>query len=119
MRVEAVRDVHLPYITGSEELLDGFYLGLLRFERKAADFPPAYEAENVAIRFVRHDTRPDRHDVRPVGIVSDDYLDSVERLRDAEVEVEEVKGLVAGSDGLLLRDPAGNWLTLAPRREIR
>jgi hypothetical protein len=41
------------------------------------------------------------------------------KMIDRELEYQRIKGLTAGSDQLMLQDPAGNWISLTERRDVR
>jgi len=115
VRVEAVRDVRLPCVAGLEVRLDAFYGGLLRMVREPTEFP-AYQAENVAVRFEVVEVPPERDGTRPTMVRVQFFNELVERLQADKVEFELVRGLVAGDEGVLLRDPAGNWVAVASWR---
>ena len=109
----AVEDVHLPAPAGLETQLDGFYAGLLKFEREDAEQGQiAYKAANFRIRIEVMESPADRQDFRPTGI-DVPSLGLLEReLIDREIEYEWQKGLTPGNETLLLRDPAGNWVQI-------
>ena len=127
VRLEVISDVVLPTVAGLERQLDAFYVRLLRFERGepggAADGPrlpgPVYWADNHGVRFEVFEPPGGRESCRPIGIVTPHLDEIVQTLTVEGVEFEYIRGLVAGEDGVLLRDPAGNWLILVPWREVR
>ena len=41
------------------------------------------------------------------------------KIIDREFEYQRVKGLTAGSEQLMLKDPAGNWVSITERRGVR
>lgn len=117
----SVRDVRLPMVAGLESRMDAFYAGLLRFERvgpQPGDEGPVYRAENHDVRFAIVEVPGEREGCRPIGIVTPFFGEIVERLSADKIELEIIRGLVAGADGLLVQDPAGNWLALAPLRKF-
>src|SRR5687768_7544306 len=118
----AVQDVRLPVVAGLEHELDWFYRDLLRFERQeaSADSPdgPVYRSENHDLCFFVVEVPPERPGCRPVGIISPFFSEIVEQLDKARHEFEHQRGLVTGEDGILLQDPSGNWITLAPLRRF-
>lgn len=117
----SIRDITLPMVAGLETRLDAFYAGILRFCRAAAGVGegPVYEAENHDLRFYVLEKPPEREECRPIGIITPHLGEILEILEARRIEHEYVRGLVAGQDGVLLRDPAGNWVALLPLREIR
>jgi len=123
--LESVQDVTLPTVAGLEPALDAFYRDLLRFERVPAPagadpaVGPVYRAENHELRFVVQEVPTEREGRRPIGIVTPFLTEIIEYLETEGIEHELVRGLVAGTDGGRLQDPAGNWVALVPLREIR
>lgn len=120
----AVQDVRLPMVAGLETALDGFYRDLLRFERVEvrSDEPevgPIYRAENHDLCFFVTEAPDDRQGCRPLGILTRHCSQIVERLDEQKVEYEIVRGIFAGTEELLMKDPAGNWIALMPQREFR
>ena len=113
----SVGDVTLDAPAGAEAKLDDFYVRLLAFERDADGL--AFHAEKYAIRFrVVAEPEP-RDDRRPLGIVTPRFDEIVEMLEHERIPYDRVRGLVAGEDGLLLRDPAGNWLAVGDLQTLR
>lgn len=116
----SIRDVTLPMVAGLESQLDPLYIDILRFRRgQSEDGSPVYHAENHDLRFYVLEKPPAREECRPIGIVTPHLADITETLATLRIEHEYVRGLVAGQDGVLMRDPAGNWMALLPLREIR
>jgi hypothetical protein len=120
----AVQDVRLPVVAGLETQLDEFYRDLLRFDRlqRTADAGegPVYRAENHDLVFFVVEVPPDdRQGCRPLGILSPHYSQIIERLTEMGTEFEIVRGLVAGTEELIVKDPTGNWLALSPLQAIR
>lgn len=123
VRLAAVADVSLPTIAGLEPQLDAFYVDLLRFARanneNTPHKAPIYLAEKRAIVFHLVEAPPERDAVRPIAIQTPFYDQIIEQLEFDGVEYELVRGLVAGNDAILLRDPAGNWVAIGDWREVR
>lgn len=119
VRLVAVEDVHVPAVSGLADELDGFYVQILRFEREPAEAALIYRAENFRLRFDVQQPPLDRADFRPVLIEVPD-LHGVERtLVEREIEYERHRGLSPARDQLVLKDPAGNWVSLGEMREFR
>lgn len=119
VRVVALRDVVLPAVAGLHDKLAGFYIGLLRF-RRSSDDPLSFEAENVTLRFnLVVDFPLERDHTRPLGVQVPHYHEVLEHLEASKSDFEVVRGLVAGNDAILLRDPAGNWIAVGELREVR
>ena len=108
----AVADVTLPTVAGIERELDGFYVGLLQFERDADVEQISYRAENFRLRFELSERRPERDGVRPVRIAIANFAELPSKLNELEIEYTLQRGLTPGEHSVLLRDPAGNWVEL-------
>ena len=120
VRLAVVRDVTLPMRAGLEHKVEPFYVRLLRFRRLPDPAGGlAFEAENHDLHFRVTELSPARPDVRPLGVLTPFFNDIASELDAAKYEYDLVRGLVAGDDALLLQDPAGNWLAVAPLREVR
>ena len=119
VRVVALRDVILPTLAGLHDKLAAFYVGLLQFRQDSADLL-AFEAENVCVRFnLVVDYPLERDHTRPLGIQVPHYRAILERLQTGRSDFEVVRGLVAGNDAILIRDPAGNWIAIGELRDVR
>ena len=118
VRLAAVRDVTLPMRAGLEHKIEPFYVNLLRFRRRPGA-EPVYEAENHDLHLRVTELGPERPDVRPLGVQTPFFNEIVSDLDAMRYEYDLVRGLVAGDDAVLLQDPAGNWLAVAPLREVR
>ena len=57
-------------------------------------------------------------ELRPVQIEVRSLREAEHKLIEAELEYERQKGLTAGSDVLLVLDPAGNWVALVEAKAI-
>ena len=119
VRLQSVADVTLEAAAGLEAALDDFYVGLLKFAKADDAASPTYEAERFAIKFKVSPTPVERDDRRPLGVTTPFYREFIEALEGRSIEYERVRGLVAGEDGVLLRDPAGNRLAVGPWAEVR
>lgn len=120
----AVQSVRLPVVAGLEHELDTFYRDQLRFERvdvrtDDVEAGPVYRAENHDVCFFVVETPDDRQGCRPLGIITPHYSEIVERLDEQKAEYEIVRGIFAGTEELIMRDPAGNWIALIPLRDFR
>lgn len=120
----AVQDVRLPMVAGLEHELDIFYRDQLRFERVDAytdevGVGPVYRAENHDLCFDVVETPQDRQGCRPLGIITPHYAEIVIGLDQQKAEYEIVRGIFAGTEELIMKDPAGNWIALIPQRDFR
>jgi len=115
----AVEDVHAPAAAGLETQLDEFYVGLLRFERQQAMTDQIiYKAENLRLCIDVVEPPVHRLDFRPIGIEVPSVAAVEQHLAQRQIEYEWQKGLTSGSQTLLLRDPAGNWVQIEERQRI-
>jgi hypothetical protein len=120
VRLQAIEDVRLNTPAGVETQLDAFYVGLLRFERDADDAESiAYRAERFRLCFSVVERMPERGDYRPVMCDVPFINDVVAALNEGKIDFEWQKGITAGVDRVLLRDPAGNYVSVGPIIEIR
>jgi hypothetical protein len=114
-----VADAHLPAASGLERDLDAFYVDLLSFERDVDDSVLVYHAENFAIIFDVREPPIERDSMRPVGIEILFFSQVENKLIEAEIEYTRQKSLNPGLEGLLVQDPAGNWIELMALQELR
>jgi len=118
VKLIAIDDVLLLAPPGIEDKLDAFYVDLLQFQRIQALL--AFQAENFALRF---DIQPDlpviHESLRPQGVEVQSLLDAQRKLIDLEIEYIRQRGLTPGSESLLVRDPAGNWIELFESRLVQ
>lgn len=118
VRLIAVADVRLPCPAepALRAPLDAFYVGLLKFRRLPSDeFHHFYQADNHALILQAH-TRPVQHDrLAPTMIEVDGRQAIHQQLLESETEHEWMRGLTPGTDFLLLKDPAGNWVGILER----
>jgi hypothetical protein len=118
VKLVAVDDVRLPAPAGVEVRLDEFYVGLLGFERVPPETELVYRAENFVLRFDVEE-RPVEHDsLRPQGIEIVSLAEAELRLIEGECEYVRQRGVLPGSETIVLRDPAGNWVELVELRSI-
>ena len=114
----AVDDVRMPAPAGVEVKLDEFYVSLLGFERMPPETELNYHAENVALRFEVQE-RPVEHDnLRPQGIEVLSLAEAELKLIEGEYEYVRQRGVVLGTETIVMRDPAGNWIELIELRPI-
>jgi hypothetical protein len=107
-----IEDAHLPATTGLEHALDGFYVGLLEFERDEKRDGVVYKADNFRLRFDFVEGPVPRDDMRMLGIVVRSLTEAMLKLTEAKIEFQHEKGLMPGDERLVLLDPAGNWLRI-------
>jgi len=139
VRLVAVEDVLVEAPAGVEPALDDFYVAMLQLEREDAQPRPrgshhshhshqtqqedlaeiVYKAENVRLRLVVREPPLPRPDMRPIGIEVRSLADAEAKIIAREREYERLRGLLAGQDSLMLRDPAGNWVAIVESREMR
>jgi hypothetical protein len=119
VRLVTVSDAILHAAAGLETKLDGFYLGLLKFERDRDAQTPVYRAANFAIVFEIGEPPITRHDMRALGIEVQSLGTAEQQLIDAEIEYVLQRGLLPGDVSILLQDPAGNWIVLSEAANIR
>ena len=118
VRLVAVDDVSVPAPAGVELDLDAFYVGLLGFERIPPDTELNYRAENVGLQFELQE-RPVEHDnLRPLGIEVPSLAEAELKLIEGEYEYVRQRGVVLGTETIVMRDPAGNWIELIELRSI-
>jgi hypothetical protein len=119
VRLVAVEDVHLPAVTGQAPDLDGFYIGILKFEREPAEAALTYRAENFRLHFDVLRPPIERADFRPVMVEVPSLAEMERQIIEQELEYERLRGLSPAQDQLVLQDPAGNWVSIGEMREFR
>jgi len=120
VRVEAIEDVRLPIVAGLEADLVSFYVELLKFERLDVDTSGlVLKAENVRVVFTVGEGSPHRQDLRPMIVMVPHFAELVKMLDAREIPYEWQRGIVPGTDTLLVRDPAGNWVCIGWRASVR
>lgn len=119
VRIVAIDDVRLTTPAGLEAELDALYVGLLQFERDEPEegAPIVYRAENGRV-LVSVTESPERDDYRPLQVEIPHFEDFVRALNDREIEYELQRGLAAGTDAVLFRDPAGNWVSVTWQKKV-
>ena len=119
VRVIAVADVRLPAPAGAERQMDAFSVGLLGFERAEPPHQLIYRSENFLLSFDVIDRPVPHESLRPLGIEIPSLGEAEKKLIEAEIEYTRQRGLTPGSQTLLVLDPAGNWVELMERGEVR
>jgi hypothetical protein len=118
VKLVAVSDVRMLATAGREADLDKFYAAMLQFERESDSAGIVYRAENFRLIFDLVDGLPERDDLRPQQIEVLSLAEAEQKLIEAELEYVCQRGLIVGSDSLLLQDPAGNWVELLEMRRV-
>ena len=118
MKLVAVEDVRMPAPAGAEVQLDAFYVGLLGFERMPPETDLNYRAENVALRFDVQEHPVEHEGLRPQGIEVPSLAEAEMKLIDGKYEYVRQRGVVLGTETIVMRDPAGNWIELIELRPI-
>lgn len=120
VRIAAIDDVHLHAPAGIESDLDGLYVDLLLFERDEPepDAPIVYRAENGRVLVSVVESVSERDDYRPLQVEIPHFDDFLRALNDREIEHELQRGIAAGTDAVLFRDPAGNWVSVTWRKKV-
>jgi len=122
VQLVAIADVTLPAVAGLEKRLDEFYAGLLRMDRDDEEtqrgLTLVYRAENVRLRLAIHEVPPPRQDYRPLGVVIPSLSELELRLIEAKLEYVRRRGIFAGSDCIVMSDPAGNLVEITEAREL-
>jgi hypothetical protein len=118
VRLLAVNDVTLPAPVGAERWLDEFYIGLLRFQKDESEPRPAYRAERFRVLFNPFEGPFTRDWYGVLRIEVPCLADAEKALADRQVEYTRQRGLLPGTESLLLLDPAGNWIELVEGARI-
>jgi len=119
VRLVTIDDAHLPAAAGSECELDSFYVDILRFEREPDFDFPIYRSENFRVVFDVLEPPIERETFRPLGIEVPSLDEIEQKLLVAEIKYVRQRGLMPGQASILLRDPAGNWVQIELRSELR
>ena len=117
VRLIAVGDVSLPSAAGLEGQLDKFYAEMLEFQRDP-ELPLAYQSDNFRIIFETREPPFDRDGYRILQIEIEALRVAEQKLIDAELEYTRQRGLVPGTESLVLVDPAGNWIELVEAHRV-
>ena len=122
VRLIAVENVRMLAPRGTDELLDGFYVGLLGFDRYCGDGAGegelAFRADNFILRFEFVDPPLVHETLRPQGMEVEDLAELEKKLIEAELEYTRERGITPGRETLLMLDPAGNWVEIGEIRLI-
>jgi catechol-2,3-dioxygenase len=102
------------------EQLDWFYVSLLGFERAecAEERVIAYRAENCTLRLSLAEGVLQHPSLRPLGVQVPSLAEMINRLIDAQIDFEHVRGLAPGQESILLSDPAGNAAEVSELRAV-
>ena len=120
VRLTAIEDVAAIAPEGIERELDDFYVAMLQFERDPNSRNSlVYRAENFRLMIEIKSSPPSRDDMRPIAVEVLSLVDAESKIIQREFEYQRIKGLTAGSDQLMLQDPAGNWVSITERRGVR
>ena len=114
----SVEDARVPASAGLERELDRFYVGLLRFERDAKEGAIVYKAENFRLWMELIEGPIDRRDMRMLGVVVKSLGEAAKKFSEAEIPFTRERGVIAGEERLILRDPAGNWVRVVQSKPI-
>jgi len=118
VKLVAVEDVRMPAPAGAEVQLDAFYVGLLQFERAGPETELNYRAENFMLRFEVQERPVEHEDLRPQGIEIPSLAEMELKLIEGEYEYVRQRGVLPGTETIVMRDPAGNWIELVELRSI-
>lgn len=118
VRLIAIADVTLPALAGLEQQMDDLYVKLLKFERAADADGLVYRADNFRLIFKIHEQPINRDSYRPAQVEVLCLADIERVLIEREMEYIRQKGLLPGSESLLLRDPSGNWVEVLESRPV-
>ena len=119
VRLITIDDAHLPAASGIECDLDLFYMGILRFEREPGCEYPIYRSENFRVVFDVLEPPITRDTLRPLCIEVSSLGEIEQKLLDNQSNYVRQRGLMPGEESLILRDPAGNWVQIEQRSELR
>jgi catechol 2,3-dioxygenase-like lactoylglutathione lyase family enzyme len=119
VRLVAVADVRLAGAAGMEGELDRFYVDLLQLERDQGEVEVVYRAENFRVFFELFEGLVNRSDYRHLGIEVPSLAETEMRFIEGEIQYTRQKGLLPGTEMLVLTDPAGNWVQILEAAVIR
>ena len=119
VRLVTIDDAHLPAAAGTEVQLDTFYVDLLQFEREPEFHFPVYRSENFRVLFDVLEPPIGRENFRPLGIEVPSLWVIEQKLLNEQTKYVRHRGLMPGHGSLLLLDPAGNWIQIEERGELR
>ena len=118
VRLVAVEDVRMPAPAGIEVQLEEFYVGVLGFERVAPETELHYRSENFTLHFELQEARVEHDDLRPQGIEIPSLAEIELKLIEGEYAYVRQRGVMPGTETIVMRDPAGNWIELLELRSI-
>ncbi|HEY0008740.1 MAG TPA: hypothetical protein VGB55_08460 [Tepidisphaeraceae bacterium] len=110
VRLLVIDDIWLEATSNVEKSLDAFYVGLLHFVRE--DGALCYKAERFRVCFRIVDQFSERDDYRPLMMQIPHWHDFRNALEEQGTPYEYQQGLTPGAEVLLLRDPAGNFVSV-------
>lgn len=111
VQLVAIADLSLLANAGLEKELDRFYVDLLRLERDEAEqgVPELiYRAANFRLRLTVVERRPPREDFSLTGFVVPSLAELMQRLDESKIVYVRQRSIWAGTDSIILLDPAGN-----------
>jgi len=117
VRLIAVADVALPAQTDLEKEMDRLYLDVLGFQRDRAGNALIYQADNFRLILMPIEGLICRVNYRPAQIEVPSLAELEAKLIDYEIEYMPLRGLLPGSEALLVMDPSGNYLEITDRRK--
>ena len=115
--LHSVADVRLSASTTRADLLDAFYVGLLRFVRLEGD-PLAYRAANFDLIFDLEMPPIERDGIAPTRVIVPSLYVLRAHLATREIQYDYARGIDPGVVFVHLQDPAGNWLEISDARPI-
>jgi hypothetical protein len=120
VKLVAVADVEAEMLAEDRQEMDILYVSLLEFAKDYSDKDvTVYRADNFRL-IVRVKEGPiERADYRPITVEVRSLAEVEQRLAAAEIEYERHRGVLPGSESLLLRDKGGNWVEIVEARQIR
>jgi hypothetical protein len=118
VKLVSVEDVRMPAPSGVEVQLDAFYVGLLGFEHVPPETELHYRAENFTLHFELRERPVEHDDLRPQGIEIPSLAEMELKLIEGEYEYVRQRGVMPGTETIVMRDPAGNWIELGELRSV-
>ncbi|QOV90296.1 VOC family protein [Humisphaera borealis] len=79
---------------------------------------PVYRAEKHRVSFHVLEPLFERDSLRPLGVEVPSLTSTRLQIERLEIDYTRQKGLYAGQDSLLLKDPGGNWIEIMESRPI-
>ena len=116
----SVADVHLPVATTRADVIDAFYVDLLRFVRQPTleRGIVVYRAANFDLRFDVREPPVARDSIAPTEVIVPSLYLLRPELVAREVPFDYCRGIDPGVVFILCQDPAGNWLELSDARPL-